>query len=129
MSAAYVKTLDDYTLHASAYSTIASYSVPAGSYVVSFTAKLANNAAPDGAPVNCVLHIGDASANGYVGPLQAFATGEISNSTLSITNAATLATSGDISIECQDNAGNAADSVDFTDLELVATQVGSLNQE
>jgi hypothetical protein len=127
-SDAYVKDVSTVTIFASSMTNIASYSVPAGSYVVTVTAKI-HNASTTPAPVNCLLDLGSSVADYYSQILSAPAVGSISSFTQSISKAATFGSPTTLAYRCQDNTGVGTDSIAVSQVHLIATKVGALHAQ
>jgi hypothetical protein len=127
-SDAYEKVVSTMTINAPTQTPIASFQVPAGSYVVTATAKVHNNSGSDIAPVNCLLDLGTTVADPYSVILQTFAAGNISTTSFSLTKAATFGSPTTLTFSCQDNTGG-ADSIDASNVHLIAVKVGALHEQ
>jgi hypothetical protein len=131
-SDAFEQTVSALTIPSSAMTNIASYSVPAGSYVVTATASVHNNSSTHNAPVNCLLNVGDGTnfTNFYSFGLQPFVSGNFSTTgTTSITKAASFGSPATITFSCQDNTGSSGDSIAVANARLVAVEISALHEQ
>ncbi len=105
--------------------TVASLSVPAGSYVAEATLALENLSGTITAPILCSF--GDIT---YVMALQPFVGGiNISAGTLAMHTAVTMTAPGSIELQCVNNTGQSTATATIRAARLTAIEVGSLTAQ